>query len=347
MAETLTQAEIDALRDAVRTGRIEEVAKEPRAKPAAEVKVVSYDFRKPQLLSAEHLQQLQSLHQGLAKNLQSLLFSMFKISGETTLSALDQVSYGEFMLAVESPTYLLGVSIEGAGPIGVEVAPPLGQIILDMLLGGDGIASASEPSREFSALELDIMRTWVDRVMEELTLAWSGIHTLTFSVFTQGVEPEQAQVVPLDTPCLCGVFKLRMNEAEGRLQVCYPFSTLQAIFQRVEADSVVAVGQQAELRKNALQAIELSPLSTHVELGRAQISARELSELRIGDIIKLGRRAGDPLVLDVGGRGIGTVRAGIHHGQLAACVQQLFSKRPTAIAGAPAGTAAPVTKPKA
>ncbi len=345
MAETLTQAEIDALRDAVRTGRIEEVAKEPRARPAADIKVVAYDFRKPQLLSAEHLQQLQSLHQGLSKNLQSLMFSMFKISGETTLSALDQVSYGEFMLALESPTYLLGVSIIDAGPIAIEVAPPLGQIILDMLLGGDGVASATEPTREFSALELDILRTWVDRIMDELVLAWSGVQPLQFSVFSQGVDPEQAQVAPLDTPCLCGVLKLKLNEAEGRLQICYPFSTLQAIFQRAEAHTnTTAVGRLAEIRQNALQAIELAPLSTHVELGRAQVSARELGDLQIGDIIKLGRRAGDPLVIQVGDRDIGLVRAGARHGQMAVSVQQLFSTRPAPTSATT--PAPPATKPK-
>jgi len=346
MSETLTQAEIDALRDAVRTGRIEEVAKETRTRPATDIKVVAYDFRKPQLLSAEHLQQLQSLHQGLSKNLQSLMFSMFKISGETTLSALDQVSYGEFMLALESPTYLLGVSIIDAGPIAIEVAPPLGQIILDMLLGGDGIASATEPTREFSALELDILRTWVDRIMDELVLAWSGVQQLQFSVLSQGVDPEQAQVAPLDTPCLCGVLKLKLNEAEGRLQLCYPFSTLQAIFQRAEAHTTTAVGRQVEIRQNALQAIELAPLSTHVELGRAQVSARELGDLQIGDIIKLGRRAGDPLVMQVGDRDIGLVRAGARHGQMAVSVQQLFSTRPAPTAATTHAPAPTATKPK-
>lgn len=349
MAETLTQAEIDALRDAVRSGRVEDVANETRAEqPAAEIKVVSYDFRKPQLLSAEHLQSMQSLHLSFAKNIQGLLFSMFKISGETTLSALDQVSYGEFMLALESPTYLLGVSIDQAGPIGLEVAPPTGQILLDMLLGGDGIASAAEPPREFSALEMDIMRAWIDRGFEELVQAWEPVQQISFSVIAQGIEPDQVQVVPLDTPCLCAVMKLRLNEAEGRIQICYPFSTLQAIFQRADSHSDAPEGQRAELRKQALAAMDFVPIKTDIELGKAQVSAQDIESLGVGDIIKLGSRAGDPLVLNVGGRGVGHASVGVYRGRLAVTVEDLNAHLPE-----PSGTAAakmppthPPTAPK-
>ncbi|HAS82645.1 MAG TPA: hypothetical protein DCS43_08245 [Verrucomicrobia bacterium] len=343
MSDTLTQAEIDALRDAVRTGRIEEVAKAQPVEPATEIKVVSYDFRKPQLLSAEHLLALQSLHQAFAKNLQGLLFSMFKISGTTTLAAMDQVSYGEFMLSLESPTYLLGVSMgSDVGPIGMELTPPQGQMLLDMLLGGDGIKIASEPPREFSGLEMDIMRTWIDRVIEELTLAWAGTQSIVFNVFAQGVEPDQVQVAPLDTPCLCVGLKLNINDVESRLHICYPFSTLQSVFQRGDSESEASEGRRTELRQIALRAVQGVPLLADVELGRAKLTAGELESLCIGDVIKLNRRAGDPLPFNIGGREAGIGRIGIRRGQLAMSVLDLPRK------GKPAPTAAaprPVAKP--
>lgn len=344
MAETLSQAEIDALRNAVRTGRVEDVSKLKTLAPAAEIKVVSYDFRKPQLLSAEHLMTLQSLHQTFAKNLQGLLFSMFKISGATTLAAMDQVSYGEFMLSLERPTYLLGLSLgEHATPVGLELAPPLGQILLDMLLGGDGIAIASEPSREFGGLELDILRTWIDRVLEELTLAWQNTKDVVFSVFAQGIEPEQVQVAPLDTPCLCIAMKLTINEAEGRLHICYPFSTLQSIFQREEGRSPAAENRHAEMRNAALKAVQNVPLSAAVELGRTQLTARELNALQIGDVLKLDRRAGDALAIQIGDRELGHGRVGSRRGRLAVSIQDL--PHHVQHATAPATPARPATKP--
>ncbi len=124
MTEKLTQAEIDALRDAVSEGKVEAITEQP-ATPPAEVKVVAYDFRRPKLLSAERMQALTLLHQHLASQVQGLLFSMLKRSGEVTLVAVDQVSYGEFQLSVESPTYLLGLRAEPEfGLLEVEVTSP-------------------------------------------------------------------------------------------------------------------------------------------------------------------------------------------------------------------------------
>ena len=139
MSEQLTQAEIDALRNAVRAGNVASAAEVKLPEPASDVKVITYDFRKPKLLSAERMVKLQLVHQTLLKNLQSMLFSMFKIAGDSTLNALEQVSYGEFLLSLAAPTYLLSLDVEpDVGLMGVEMSPPMGQILLDMLLGGNG-----------------------------------------------------------------------------------------------------------------------------------------------------------------------------------------------------------------
>jgi flagellar motor switch protein FliM len=321
MSDQLTQAEIDALRDAVRSGKLEEVAAiEPRD-PVAEVKVVSYDFRKPKLLSVERTLQLQLLHQTFVKSLQGMLFSLFKLSGESKLAALDQVTYGEYMLSLASPTYLIGLHAgPDIGPIGIELSPPMGQILLDMLLGGDGNGPAAEPPHEFSAFELEIMRTLSDRILEELQTCWKVVHDIDLSILSQGVSPEQVQLAPPDTPCLMAVIDSRMCDTSVRLHICYPFSTLQSTFERAEASREAQMGKRAELRKVALRATQRVPLPINVELGRATITARDLDRLEIGDVIKLGHATGDPLRLNIGERPIGQVHVGAHRGRMAACI---------------------------
>ncbi len=325
MAETLTQAEIDALREAVRTGKVNENKPTNVDLPKKEIKVVSYDFRKPKLLSAEHLLNLQLLHQSFAKNLQGMLFSLFKSSGDVSVTAMDQVSYGEFMLSLESPTCLIGWSIgEDNGAFTMELTPPLGQVVLDLLLGGDGIGVANEPPREFSALEFDILQSWVDRVIDELKSSWSSIGDIQLSMIARGVEPEQVQIVPPDTPCLCVVLKLAINEASGRLHICYPFSTLQSVIQKAEIQAAKGDdGRHARIRKNALAAIEAVPVLADIELGRTWIPVNALESLQAGDILTLSQQAGDPLSMNIGNRKIGHVRIGTRRGKLAATVTQL------------------------
>lgn len=363
MAETLTQAEIDALRDAVKSGKIEDVAKQEVRPAPREFKVVGYDFRKPQLLSADNLLALQTLHQTLAKSIQGLLFSMFKVTAETTLSSMDQVSYGEFMLSLETPTYLLGLSLQSDyGPVGMEISPPLGPQILDMLLGGEGsLEDPSQGSREFTILELEILRTWTDRVLDEIQAGWETIQPMQISVTSTGIEPDQIQVVPGDTPCICVGIHIGMHNTTGRIHICYPFSTLQAIFQKAAQEQDDESGRRAEMRKSTLRALQQVPLEVNAELGRALITARELRALQPGDIIKLNHRAAEPLTVNLGETPIGDGIIGSRRGQTAIALKTIIrtvtpakaQPQQAAAAGKPPSppppirTAPPATKPKA
>ncbi len=348
MAETLSQAEIDALRDAVRSGKIEDVsqAKQP-ATSTREYKVVGYDFRKPQLLSAENLLMLQTMHQALAKNIQGLLFSMFKITADSTLSAMDQVSYSEFMLSLETPTYLLGLQAEPEfGPIGFELSPPLGAQILEMLLGGDGDIEEDGQHREFSPLEMDIIRAWIDRAMEEIQLAWSNLQPFELTVTSAGSTPDQIQVVPGDTPCICAGIDIKIHNHESRIHICYPFSTLQDIFQKSEVEQ--DVGRRSEMRKATLKAIQQVPVESGVELGRATILAKQLSELQVGDIIKLDNQAANELQFYIGDTPVGSGMVGSRQGRLAIRLQNMKNaqKRNTAKQPSPPAAGSAVPKPQ-
>ena len=342
MSEQLTQAEIDALRNAVRSGEMAGIQDIKPSAPADDIKVISYDFRKPKLISAERMVRLQLVHQMLLKNLQSMLFSMFKIAGESKLSALEQVSYGEYMLSLAPPTYLLSLQAgPDVGPVGIELSPPMGQMLLDMLLGGDGVAAAASPPHEFSAFEMEIMRTLSDRLLEELELAWKQLFDISLQITGQGVSPEQVQIAPPDTACLIALIEFRLIEKSFRMQFCYPFNTLQVIFERAETTREDQSGKRSGLRQKALRAVQSTPLPASVELGRARMTARELSSLTVGDVIRLDQPTGDPLRLNIGDHPIGTAFVGAHRGRLVAGINQILRPNAAASDKKPAAPSSP------
>ena len=346
MSEQLTQAEIDALRGAVRSGEMAAIYEQKPSPPADDIKVIGYDFRKPKLLSAERMMKLQLVHQLLLKNLQAMLFSMFKIAGESKLSALEQVSYGEYMLSLAPPTYLLGLQAgPEVGAMGIEMCPPMGQMLLDMLLGGDGVAAAAKPPHEFSAFEIEIMRTLSDRLLEELEVAWKQIHEVSLQITAQGVSPEQVQIAPPETPCLIAVIDLRLNETPLRLQFCYPFQSLQTIFERSEASREDQAGKRTGMRQKLLRALQLVPLPANVELGRAQMTARDLGSLEIGDVIRLDQTTGDPLRLNIGERMVGAAYVGAHRGRLVASIHHIVQPQKADADRKPAPTPASAPAP--
>lgn len=337
MSETLTQAEIDALRNAVRTGNVEKLEEKPSEKPSVDLKVVSYDFRKPKLLSAERMLTLQFMHQSLAKRLQGLLFTMFKVSGKPALEALEQVTYGEYVLSVASPSCLLGATISPEiGSMAVELSPPLGQMVLDLLLGSSEISHDEEDIRELSEFEFEILRTFNDRLMEEMVGTWSSLCDLEFQITSHGVSTDQVQVATPDTPCLIAIILLGIEEKESRIQICYPFSVLQEIFKLSDSLGEDQAGKRAEHRKTTLHALYPAPLSLEVELGRTRITARDLSTLSVGDVIKLDQSVGNAFPVTSDAHPIGKAFIGAHRGRLAACIERMQPVKKAAPPPAPA-----------
>jgi len=170
MDKTLTQEEVDALLQAMKTGEVKPEDELPTT-VAEEVKVVAYNFRKPRLVSGDQLHGFQVIHDLFAKGLQTGLFVSLKKSVDIKLVAIDQFTYGEFILSLFRPTYLAVMSTTPSiGEIVVEMNLSIVLAMIDILLGGDG-TSVQEP-RELTAIEQTISTDITDVVRAELKSAW-------------------------------------------------------------------------------------------------------------------------------------------------------------------------------
>ena len=68
------------------------------------------------------------------------------------------------------------------------------------------------------------------------------------------------------------------------------------------------------------------PIELIVELGRAQLTVRELSELKEDDILPLDRLAGQPLDILVGGQLFGRGEVVVDDDRVALRIVELFGK---------------------
>ena len=170
MSEPLTQAEIDALRAAVKSGAAIEEHAEPAAPPSEQIKVVAYDFRKPHLIASDQHHALQVLHESLGKQFQAALLASVKTGAEVKLVAMDQISYGEFTLSLSNPTYVAALATKpNIGSVALQMDIPLVMAISDILLGGGGRISSEV--RELTSLELKIFSSITTALLKEISAA--------------------------------------------------------------------------------------------------------------------------------------------------------------------------------
>ncbi len=304
MDKTLSQEEVDALLQAMKTGDVK-LEGEPAqvGGGAQDVKVVAYNFRKPTLVSGDQLRGFQVMHDLFVKGLQSALFVALKTAVEVKLVAVDQFTYGEFVLSLLRPTYIGVLSTTpNIGEIAIELNLPIVLSMIDILLGGDG-NTVQEP-RELTAIELSISSDIMDVVVGELKSAWSSVADLSFSVQSYESNPEYIQLATSEAQVLSVTLDLRMGEISGIMNICYPYQMLQPMLGRLSS----RIGGRRDVAKSdrkhddMLTAIGPVTLDVHTVIGHSTIMTSQLASLRPGDVICLDQTVRTPAEVYIGDR---------------------------------------------
>ncbi len=300
MAETLSQAEIDALRDAVRSGGVDEAS--PEVQPSGQVKVVSYDFRKPQIVAGDQMHSLQMLHDTFGKTAQTGFLAHLKTLVECKLVAVDQITYGEFVLAMENPTYLCTLeTTPSVGNMAIEINLSVILTMIDILLGGDG-SMPVEP-RELSSLERDIVESTVAIFFRELSAAWHGFCGVSFDVTGYEANPEYLQLTTPETSCLSVTFDVHVSGTSGVLNICYPYVLVQSAMALAEKRSGTrSASGETQNDGSIMKSLDIVPLTVRAMLGAGRMTAGTMGQLEVGDVICLDQRACIPVPVYVGGK---------------------------------------------
>jgi flagellar motor switch protein FliM len=114
-----------------------------------------------------------------------------------------------------------------------------------------------------------------------------------------------------------------MDRAVGSITICIPMSNLESVkgkllttYQREQSD------EDINIKRILSENIKNIPVDFVVELGRATISAGEVMELVVGDIIQLERRTDDLLPAFVAGERKYMGTPGVHRGNNALLIQK-------------------------
>ena len=97
MAEKLSQSQIDALLNAVRSG--EKDLSEPTAE-SVEAKYRKYDFSSPRKFTKDRIKMLSGIHEGFARIINTRLNARLRTTCEITVESVEEQHYYEFSNAL-------------------------------------------------------------------------------------------------------------------------------------------------------------------------------------------------------------------------------------------------------
>jgi flagellar motor switch protein FliM len=251
-----------------------------------------------------------------------------KVVSFTTLS-IEMIKFGDFLKTLPVPTSLHLFRMEPLkGSAVFVVESKVIFTLVDIFFGGSGRDPYRVEGREFSAIETNLIKRVIMTALGDLEKSWQALLECKMSYQRSETNPQFAQIVPPTDVVVLINYEVEMEFASGVLSLCIPYSMLEPVRERLQAgfqsDTLeVDLVWASRFRENLMA----SKVEILVELGRAEISAKEAVDLQKGDVILLDQFAVDPLKIYVEGMlKFGGV-PGTHKGNQAVRIVELMDKK--------------------
>ncbi len=259
-SESLSQDDIDLLFSA---GGEEPPKPEARASgPDTQV----YDFRRPARISKDRKRSLEAIYGLLAKSLEGWLTGRVRDQIELDLLSVEQLTFGEFMLALPSPcsSYVVDVKGNGGGQGVIDFGQEFGYFIVDRILGGT--ARPAFMDRPLSPTERLIVRIVAERVAIQLSDAWRDYVKMDLEISGFESIPEMLQVANREDPVLVANIAVSLGEATSSLLLCLPFAMLEKFFTTTTNRKVQGAQGSGEERNLERRSIERVVRNAHISV---------------------------------------------------------------------------------
>lgn len=326
MADILSQEEIDALLQVVDDDGDSQSSNSSERNLEEPKQVVIYDFKRPNRVSKEQLRAVKGIHDKLARNLASQISSIMRSIVEIRLHSVDQMTYGEFLMSLPSPTSFNVFSIKPLdGNCVLEVNPSIAFPMIDRLLGGNGDGFESN-NRELTDIEVNLLDAILRIIMQRLKESWAMITDMYPNVEAKESSPNVVQIVSQNEIVIMVVMEIIIGNSSGMISLCYPVIYLEPILSRLANRDIMLGETSAKKSRNK----ELKTLIGRAEvlyeaiLGKTVISVNEFLNLEVGDILRLDRNADDKAIVCIDKKEVFLAQIGIHRFSKSIKLEQLI-----------------------
>ncbi len=313
MDQILSQDEVDALLSAVDRGEVPDASVAVVAPAAAARRaVLRYNFRKPNRVSKDQVRMLHSIHETFARLYSASLTTMLRGLVEMELKTVEQLTYGEFVMALSSPTCLVIFNMDPLkGGAAFEINANLLFRMIDRLLGGSGLLPVR--LRDFTEVEQVLIDRIAVRAMMDLQQAWQHAGTFAFRIAHLESNPQFVQLTAPSEVVVVVTFDMRLGEETGQLTLAFPHLLLEPVMPKLNTHRYFATAQRAVSQEEdaGLNAMVMRvQLPVRGVLAEVPVTVRRLLELAPGDVLPLGRPATTPAVVELAGIPRFTARLG-------------------------------------
>lgn len=314
MNQVLTQSEVDALLSAVSDGNVD-LGANPNADQtgavqggggeAGEPEIAAYDLTNQDRVIRGRMPTLDIIYERFIRLFRiSLSNSLRKIASISIIST-DLLKFGEFVNTLPIPSCMSIMRFEALrGPALLVFESKLAYALVDSYFGGTDRPYTKIEGKEFTHIELSIIKKVMDLAINDLEEAWAPVHKTRISFVRTEVNPQFVGVVPPSDVIISTTFEVELENASGTIALVIPYSTIEPIKQKLNATFQAETDSKDKLwTKTMSEHLQNVESEVVVNLGETTITVGDLVNLNVGDIIPLTQDADGELNLQLEGVG--------------------------------------------
>lgn len=272
-----------------------------------------FDFRQGGILSERQSRVLRQRHEELASALGDRFTLWLRSDFSLNLTRLEAVTYANFIASLSSTTHITLFKLEPLrGVCLLETAPGLGSAVVERLLGGPGDRLGE--ARELTDVEIALFDQWVQIFLEEWQRHFPEQPSLKPHLLGHENAPRFLQSAPPDTMMIEVVFEVTFADGKVPVQLAFPYPTLEPLLRQLApveesapAASTASPNTPPVPWNNLLNEMKLSVSAHWIGL---EMTARELTALKVGDVIQLSPQIAAEIQVRLAGRAKFTGRLG-------------------------------------
>jgi len=294
MEKVLSQEEIDALMKGVVSGEVDTT---PKAEQAEGGGATQYDLLNQERIIRGRMPTLELINDRFIRRQSAAWTSMMREAVDFVVAGTQVIKFGEFLKRVPMPSSLNVFHMHPLRGNALFVMDAfLVYLIVDYFFGGKGQTHVKPEGREFTPVQLRIIKKLLTQLLADLEKAWHAVLPIKIEYVRSESNPQFAMVVTASEIVVVVTLQVLMGDTARDMFLVYPYAMLEPIKEKlysglvsdqVEQDSSWTVKFRSKLHECSL------PVA--VRLGTTTVTVRDVLNFSPGDVILLDQRPGDPL----------------------------------------------------
>lgn len=319
MNRVLSQSEVDALLAAVSEGEVASGG-EGAVGATNDKGVVVYDLTSQDRVIRGRLPQLDVIYERFMRAFRISLSSALRRIASLNHASTDFLKFGEFINTLPMPTCMSVLRFNGLrGSALLVIESKLTYALVDSFFGGTDRPYMKVDGKEFTPIELSIVRKVVELAIADLESAWLSVYKIDCGFVRTEVNPQFVGIVPPTDIVIASTFDVELESANGTITLVIPYSTIEPIKQKLSSGFQVESDQTDKKLWTSIIEDQLidTDVDIRVDMGETAISLDDLMKLKVGDIIPLDQDVSGELDVQVEGSKKFKAYYGVSHGNVA------------------------------